>query len=285
MQKLDRLGWAEGFSFTSYGVKIGLRTSKSGFVESLVGLLPPGWEVSDDPRVHAMYSFVVGGSDPRRNVRLLNLVYANSRRVARERELKTALDLFEADLRLCVAYKARRRVFVHAGVVGWKGEAIVIPGRTFSGKTTLVAALIKLGAEYYSDEYAVLDLKGRVHAFPRPLSVREGSAPQGTPHSIEEFGAVAGKKPLPMGLVVDTHYRDGALWRPREVSRGAAVLALLNNPVSARSRPARNMPVLRRAVSEASAQKGVRGEAEGVAYRILSEVDIRMKWNRKCTQR
>ena len=276
MQKLDRLGWAEGFSFISYGVKVGLRASKPGFVESVSDLLPPGWKVSDDPLVHALYSFVVGGNEPRRNVRLLNLVYANSRRVARERELKAALDLFEADLRLCVAYNARRRVFVHAGVVGWKGKAIVIPGRTFSGKTTLVAALIRLGAEYYSDEYAVLDLKGRVHAFPRPLSVREGGALQGTPHSIEEFDAVAGNKPLPIGLVVDTHYRDGTRWRPREVSRGAAVLALLNNTVSARSRPARNMPVLRRAVSNAIALKGVRGDAEGVARRLLSALDIRL---------
>ena len=276
MRKLDRLGWAEGFSFISYGVKIGLRASKPGFVESVVELLPPGWKVSDDQLVHALYSFVVGGNEPRRNVRLLNLVYANSRRVARERELKAALDLFEADLRLRVAYKARRRVFVHAGVVGWKGEAIVIPGRTFSGKTTLVAALIRLGAEYYSDEYAVLDLKGRVHAFPKPLSVREGAAPQGTLHPIEEFGAVAGKKPLPIGLVVDTRYSDGARWRPREVSRGTAVLALLNNTVSARSRPARNLPVLRRAVSNAVAVKGIRGDAEMIAPSLLSVLDIKI---------
>ena len=276
MKKLDRLGWAEGFSFISYGVKIGLRASKPGFVESVVGLLPAGWKVSDDPLVHALYSFVVGRSEPRRNVQLLNLVYANSRRVARERELKAALDVFEADLRLCVAYKARRRVFVHAGVVGWKGKAIVIPGRTFSGKTTLVAGLIRLGAEYYSDEYAVLDLKGRVHAFPKSLSVREGSALKGTLHPIEEFGAAAGKNPLPIGLVVDTHYRDGARWRPREVSRGAAILALLNNTVSARSRPARNMPVLRRAVGNAVTLKGVRGDSDGVACRLLSALDTKI---------
>lgn len=277
MQKLDRLGWAEGFSFISYGVKIGLRASKPGSVGSVVDLLPPGWRVCEDSRVHALYSFVVGGNERRHNVQLLNVVYANSRRVARERELKDALDLFEADLRLCVAYKARRRVFVHAGVVGWKGKAIVVPGRTFSGKTTLVATLIRLGAEYYSDEYAVLDLRGRVHPYPRPLSVRDGTALQGTLHPIREFAAVAGKNPLPIGLVIDTHYREGALWRPREVSRGAAALALLNNTVSARSRPARNMPVLRRAVSNAVALKGVRGDAEAVVRRLFSTLDIYAK--------
>jgi hypothetical protein len=277
MEKINRLGWAEGFSFTSYGVKVGLRASKPGFFESVVDLLPPGSKPSDDPLVHVLYSFVVGGHEPLRNVRLLNLVYANSRRVARERELRAALDLFEADLRLCVAYKARRRVFVHAGVVGWKGKAIVIPGRTFTGKTTLVSTLIKLGAEYYSDEYAVLDLQGRVHPYPRPLSVRNGAAPQGTLHPIEEFGAVAGKTPLPIGLVVDTHYCDGARWRPRVVSRGMALLALLNNTVSARSRPTRNMSVLRRAVDNAVALKGVRGDAEVVARSLVSALDIKMR--------
>ena len=103
----------------------------------MIDLLPPGSKLSNDPLVHVLYSFVIGGNEPHRNVRLLKLVYADSRRVARERELKAALDRFEADMRLCVAYKARRRVFVHAGVVGWKGKAILVPGRTFTCKTTL----------------------------------------------------------------------------------------------------------------------------------------------------
>jgi predicted ATPase len=44
-----------------------------------------------------------------------------------------------------VATEAPRRVFVHAGVVGWKGQAILVPGRSYSGKTTLIAALMKAG--------------------------------------------------------------------------------------------------------------------------------------------
>ena len=43
-------------------------------------------------------------------------------------------------------------------IVTWgRGRAIVIPGRTFSGKSTLVAELVRAGATYYSDEYAVED--------------------------------------------------------------------------------------------------------------------------------
>jgi hypothetical protein len=31
-----------------------------------------------------------------------------------------------------------------------------------------VAELVRAGATYYSDEFAVLDSRGRVHPFPRP---------------------------------------------------------------------------------------------------------------------
>ena len=62
---------------------------------------------------------------------------------------------------------------MHAGVVGWNGRALLLPGRTLSGKTTLVAELLRAGATYYSDELAVLDARGRVHPFPKPLAIRE----------------------------------------------------------------------------------------------------------------
>ena len=55
---------------------------------------------------------------------------------------------------------------------GWKGQAVMVPAHSHTGKTTLVAELIQNGAEYYSDEYASLDRSGFVHPFPRDLSIR-----------------------------------------------------------------------------------------------------------------
>jgi hypothetical protein len=63
--------------------------------------------------------------------------------------------------------------FLYAGVVAWQGHAIVFPGRSLSGKTTLVREMLRLGATYYSDEFAVVDNSGLVHSFPRPLGIRE----------------------------------------------------------------------------------------------------------------
>ena len=85
---------------------------------------------------------------------------------------ESLFDPLESHLQLYVAEWARRRIFVHAGVVGWRGRAILVPGRSFSGKTALIAAFVRAGATYYSDEYAVLDAKGRVHPYPRRLSIR-----------------------------------------------------------------------------------------------------------------
>jgi len=71
-----------------------------------------------------------------------------------------------------IAETAHDRFFVHAGVVGWNGRAIVIPGQSKIGKTTLVEEFLRIGATYYSDEFAVFDRRGYVHPFARPLRVR-----------------------------------------------------------------------------------------------------------------
>ena len=273
MRKIDRLVWAEGFSFTSFGAKIGVRATKPGFVQSLAHLLPPGSQSSDEAKVERLYSFVVGGRDTGRNIRMLNLVYADSGRLARDRELEPILHAFDADMRLSVGILARRKVFVHAGVVGWKRRAIIIPGRTMTGKTSLVAALLRLGAEYYSDEYAVLDLKGRVHPFAKPLSIRQPGQLPAARLGAETFGARTGTKALPIAVILDTHFHEGSRWRPKTVSRGIGVLSLLGNTITARIRPARNMPVLRQAVSNAVVLKGVRGEAEATARDLLALMD------------
>ena len=73
-----------------------------------------------------------------------------------------------------VAEFSTPHLMMHAGVVAWKGKAIVLPGTSHAGKTTLVTALVEAGATYYSDEYAVLDAKGHVSPYARRLSLRDG---------------------------------------------------------------------------------------------------------------
>jgi len=263
---------AAGIAFTSYGLRIGVRVNQPDALEGLVPLLPPAWKPAPTPVVDHLYSLRVGSGHAAR-VRAFHLLYTGTRRLARSLALDEVLASFESDLQLLVAEKARRRVFIHAGVVGWRGRALLLPGRSFTGKSTLVAALVRAGASYYSDEYAVLDPRGRVHAYPRRLSLRrsDGEAPDRlTPESL---GGRAGRGPLPVGLIAVTHYQPEARWRPRSLSAGQAALALLDNAVPAIRKPAAVLDTLGTIVSSARALKGVRGEAESVAESLLRRLD------------
>ena len=272
MEKIDRLGWAAGMTFVAYGVRIGIRVNDPGLLDRLPGLFPYGWRPDASPVVDRLYSLLVGGGGPRPHVRRFNLLYAGVSRLARSMDLEAVLSRLEADLQLSVAEAARRRVFVHAGVVGWKDRAILIPGMSHSGKTTLVDMLIRAGATYYSDEYAVLDSRGRVHPYPRALGMRSPDTIASKKVRAEEIGAEVGTKPLRVGLVVSTNFKDGARWRPRSLSRGKGVLELMANTVSARSQPELALTVLPRALASAQILKGVRGEANEIVDSILERV-------------
>lgn len=64
--------------------------------------------------------------------------------------------------------------YVHAGVVAIDGEALILPGLSRAGKSTLVLALLQQGAEFLSDELLVFDPDNRVLLpFPRAVKVRD----------------------------------------------------------------------------------------------------------------
>src|SRR5437667_10027272 len=200
MAKIDRLGWADGICFTSYGLRIGIRVNEPEVLARLPDHLPPGWKPAPSPIVDRLYSLRAATTGRSTAIRNFNLLYAGAARLARTKALEELFEPLESDLQMFVAEWARRRVFVHAGVVGWRGQAIVIPGMSFSGKSTLVAALVRAGATYYSDEYAVFDAQGRVHPYPRPLALRDESGEQTRRCSPEALGGRSGSRPLPVGL-------------------------------------------------------------------------------------
>ena len=80
MEKLDRLGWADGMVFVAYGVRIGIRVSERGYRGRLKKFLPPGWKPAHSPRVGHMISLRVGGSRPNSRIRRYHLLYIDSTR-------------------------------------------------------------------------------------------------------------------------------------------------------------------------------------------------------------
>jgi hypothetical protein len=177
-------------------------------------------------------------------------------------------------MKMYVAEMSRRRVFVHAGVVGWQGKAIIIPGRSLSGKSTLVAELVRRGAIYYSDEYAVVDVNGRVHPYPQPLAMRRPGSAKQKKCRAEDIGGSTGNRSLQVGMVIAGRYEAGRRWRPERLSGGRAILELLDNTIPARRKPETVLTVLRRLVAGAVVLKGSRGEANDTAALILKGQDL-----------
>ena len=271
MEKLDRLGWAAGLNLVAYGVRIGIRTNRPEILERAASVMPPGCTRAAGRVADRILSLTVGGRDSNRNVRRFHLLYSDALPLARTHDLDEVFALLEDHVKLYVAETAPRLVFVHAGAVAWRGRAIVLPGLSYSGKSTLVAALVKAGATYYSDEYAVLDARGRVHPFPCALQERTDTGTQAVPPTA--LGGAPGARPLPVGLVAAAAYAPHASWRPRRLSAGRGILEVLAHTVPARARPKDALGALRSAMFAAPVLKGRRGEADETAEALLRTVD------------
>lgn len=252
-------------AFEAFGVCMEVTVEPEKELHRVRALLPPGWKPSDSSRARKRFAV---RPDDAGTYSLLR----DEATFADYLHLELVFALLEAQVRAYVALHAPDRIFVHAGVVGHHGRAIVIPGMSFSGKTTLVAALVAAGATYLSDEFAPLDAAGLVHPYPKPLSVRDEHLIQ-RDHDVAGMGGVVGDEPLPIGLVVATSYTPGARWNPRRLSPGEGVLALLSHTVAAQTRPAEAMPFLRRSVEGAIILESPRDSADAIAGLLLSELE------------
>ena len=265
----DRFEWKAGRSFSAYGLRLGLRANDPAALAAALLAVPLSWQAAATGEVDVLYSLRVGDPVARQRRSSDHLLYCDSTLLTRTRDLAPLLTVFTQHAELLTAFQAQDHLFIHAGVVGWQGRAILIPGRSMTGKTSLVQALVAAGATYYSDEFAVLDQQGLVHPYPVPLSIRGilGQPAQKTP--VEALGGQAGSAPLPVGLVVVTAYQPGARWRPAALSAGEALLALMDNAVAARREPSYSMPILRATIAAATAVQSKRGEAGAVARALL----------------
>lgn len=267
MINLDQLEWTDYSGFTLFGARIGIRSNNVAALAALARGFPPHWKTYSGSSVDWQYSLWLA-PPTRSGRRPFHTLYSNAEQLARSPEIETLVSAFERDVQLAVAQKARRRVFVHAGVVAWNGRAIVIPGKSYSGKSTLVRELVRAGATYYSDEYAVLDDHGNVHPFARQLALRdENHANQKL--SFEELGGKIGKRPVPVGTILVTKYRERARWRPKLLTPGLGALELLANTVTARSGQPLVLEVLTRVATNARTLKSARGEADVLAGELL----------------
>jgi hypothetical protein len=247
----------------SFGTHFQLWANQADLLEQALLHLPLGCERASSSLDSPRYSLVrTAGAGYR--------LERDGRQLFRCTDRVDLLDRFRSVIALDVAETSPLHTFVHAGVVAWGDHAILIPGRSFTGKTTLVAELVRAGAIYYSDEFALLDKQGRVHPYAQPLQIRENGSYRQTERPVQDFGGITGQKPLAVGLVLVGKYQAGGQWRPRQLTPGVGLLRLLDNTVSARRAPATAICTLKQVVSYAVIVRGVRGEASQIVQWIAA---------------
>lgn len=264
---VDPLGWTDKTAVSSFGVSVGLRTDDPSLLTALCQRLPPCAAIKPSASTdleYSMYSRPVG-SDGR--VQPLYVGHSANGLFVQTLDRAKACEAFESTVQFDVASASTEWVFIHAGVVAHEGGAIVIPAPTMHGKSSLVEALVRAGATYYSDEYAAIDSDGRVHPFRIPLSLRTADGKR----RVQMQDGSSDLPPVPIRTIVRTRHQAGAAWDPRRGTSAEGVMALLANTVRARLAPRVTLEVLARAADRALMLEGPRGEADHVAPLLLKE--------------
>jgi hypothetical protein len=253
-------------NFEAYGVTIGVQINDARAIEEIKKILPARAQIlSNDDETEHNFSLVwaedASGEDA---------LYRENEEVARRVESDRLVGLLDTCVRMAIGEFAPRHIFVHAGAVGWKGAALIFPANSYQGKTTLVAELIKKGALYYSDEYAVIDENGLVHPYPKPLSLRREGEFEQTDRNVEDLGGVQATEPLPIKLVFLTEFERDAVWEPKILTPGQGLMELLPHALGLRFNPEFVFKVLNLIGERAIIASSKRGEVSEFASLILN---------------
>jgi hypothetical protein len=187
--------------------------------------------------------------------------------------LDLALAVLYDHLHGTIALHAPAHVFVRAGVVSHQRGALLLPGMGLTGKTTLVAELVREGTTYFSDEYAVIDEQGLVHPYPS-LAFLDPHDEKSEDELDEHRRPTSGQEPLPIEALALTSYRPGAVWHPKRLSRGEAIVEVISHAVPAQERPEHTMLTVTRALAhDPLAIASDRDEADSVASLLLAELN------------
>lgn len=261
----------ESLHMEAFGVHLDVRTNRPSLMRKLIPHLPYGWKrAPESDAVAARFSVQAdpqpGSSD------VIYRLFRDSGEVASSLDPDYIARLLGHTLIVCLTETSSRRVFLHAGAVGWRGRGLLLPGPGWSGKSSLVAELVRAGADYYTDDVAVLDRQGRVHFFGNPLRLRDPDSSGKTEYPAESLGGDNGGDPLPVTTILLTRHQPEVRFRPTVLSRGRGILALLAHAQGVRAHPEQVLDMLQGLGSDVLFLEGPRPEARLVVDELLERV-------------
>jgi SM-20-related protein len=261
---------AEALTLRCYGVAIHVvDEAELGLCQRLRESLPPEFAAPSEPSAISVAYQVTAVVPPGQREPGEFLIRCDDVPVFATDSEDEAYRWLRWDIEQTVARRAPHMLFVHAAVVGWRGVGIVIPGRATIGKTSLAIELVRRGAVYYSDTFAVLDEQGLVHPYRRSIDP-PGERSYQDLRLVREDGAV---EPLPIGLIVSGGYVADTLWSPVVVRGPQAALPLVDSTVLPREQATLLPQVVAQVAAGAVGLRGTRSEAQEVAALLLDIVD------------
>jgi hypothetical protein len=263
-------------AFETFGMKIGVTADDPNVIARLDGLAPAGSRPSHIDDVECRFE-ITTTEEGRYNIRFR----VREGKVLRERDptawvsgdsdLDLAIDALDVHVQSYIGLHAPDHIFIRAGVVAFRNHAILLLGGPVSGRSTLVRELVRTGATAYSEDFAPLDRSGLVEPYFRPTvpGIRPGAEPD------RVVGADAEPlEPLPVKAVVITTFFPDAEWQPRYLTRGEAILAVMEHAEPGSERPEETFEGITHALGQdLVAIQSDRGEAEAVAPLLLSDVE------------
>lgn len=228
----------------------------------LLGLfLPPCPVLTAEDAVEIEYSMLQANGNA-------YIALRNQQQIATAQSLLGALQEVITDLQVLIAGKIENRVFIHAAVVAIDGKAIILPGQSGVGKSTITSALIRLGAQYLSDEFALIDSMGMVHPYARYLAIKNPTF--GVKRlSPEAFGALSFEGIAAPKAVVFARFKPSGSNVLIKLSRSELILNCMPHCLGIRSQVPETLASLNALSMRVQGYSAERGEAEEFAKVLL----------------
>ena len=220
---LERVEWKINFGFECYGVKIGIRTDSLQMKSTLKKMLPEVGLVSDFEGAQETVSLVAAAE------KSVNGLYFNDEPALKFEKYQDILleGLIDKFLIILAISSLPTNFYLHAGAILWNNQGIILPGESFSGKTTLVKEFIKAGAVYVTDDLTVLTKNGEILPFPRTLAIRTETGRE--LRTAEFFGARTLTEKVKLKTILFAEFEEKAEWKPQILPPGQAVMKLMDN--------------------------------------------------------
>ena len=253
---------SSAIAFECCGARIMLGSTDHQVLQDLIPLLPPGSSAIAPNKVDATL-FIQ--KRPQHGLYCIQ----DSHEIPRGELAYRTLEELASEFHFIVSVFARPYLFVHAGVVAWCGHAIILPGHSMTGKSTLVSALVDYGATYYSDEYAVIDRHGRIHPYRKSLALRTRGGVSRRFETVPISETAPHAESSVASLVASLTYRANSTWNPRNLTPAETVLTLFKNTVAAKARGQFALRALSHVARRATCIKGLRPEASVAAAALI----------------